>query len=936
MLRQPLLVITFLLTLVAIGQRGTITGTVTALENGRMEPQPFANVVIKGTTIGASTDLDGKYLFMVEPGNYTVVTTMVGNTPVEKTVTVVADQTVVVDLQLVGGAEEIKAVEVVKERRTDTETAVVMETRRSEQVVNGLGRQQIAKGQDRDAGDVVKRIPGVTLVNDRFVMIRGLSDRYNTVVLNDVIAPSMEPDKRAFSFDLIPSGALDRVLIYKTGAPELPGEFAGGVVKINTLSVPTENETKLTYSTSYRIGTTGRSFTTGKGSSTDLLAFDNGLRTLPSTFPSTLNSTSTAEAVDAARQLPNSWSTETANAMPDQRAGIMIARRFGKEGKATFGNVTTLDYALTHQRYDARNLNYTSFNAATGTSDSLYRYNDNENSRNMRVSVLHNWTALLNSRTKIEFRNLFNQLAEDRTTLRTGENFDGGFEVRNYAYRWQQRTIYGGQLHGSHDLRDDKTNLQWTLGYGMALSKDPDYRQARTTREQGQSDSNTPFNVQIASSASATDAGRFFSNLREDVITGKVDVERTLTFKNDKTTGKIRAGAFTERKDRTFDARWMSYLRSNLIQFDQSQLTMPIDEVFSEENLNTTTGFKLGEGTNPSDKYTAANTLLAGYVGSTFTFRKTINLSGGVRVEHNRQELASGTYTNEVIRVNNPVLSVLPSINASYNLGEKSLVRVAASQTVNRPEFRELAPFNFYDFSTNTSLIGNPDLKVASIINLDARWEFYPSTSELISVGVFYKRFTDPIETFFVSSTGGGTRNLTFANADQAVNTGVELEVRRSLGFLCKKPWAERWSIVLNGSLIRSEVDLGAQAVGEKRVRPMMGQSPYVANAGIYYEHKETRLRMSALWNVFGKRLFAVGNTLFPDIYEMPRSSFDITVSKGLGKHFDLKAGVQDILNQRMRLVQDSDNNGNINSNDDDFLTFRRGQYVSMGLTYKF
>jgi len=936
MYRNLLLLLLFVTT-GAIAQKGTVAGTITANEAGTIQPMPFVNVVIKGTTTGATTDLDGKFSFEAEAGSHLLLVSFVGYAPMEKPITVTADTRSLVDLELKSLAVEIKAVEVVTTRRIETESAVVMDTRNSEQVVNGLGRQQIAKGQDRDAGDVVRRIPGVTLISDRFVMIRGLSDRYNTVLLNDVIAPSMEADKRAFSFDLLPSGALDRVMIHKTAAPELPGDFAGGVIRINTLSVPAENETKVTYSTSYRVGTTGNSFLAGQGGSTDRLAFDDGSRQLPSTFPTSLNGASTATAVDAARQLPNSWNLIQGTAIPDQRFGIMLARRFGKEGrKTTFGNVTTVDYALTHQQYDARNINYTAFDPLVGRSDSLYRYNDNENIRNMRLSVLHNWTMLVGARTKIEFRNLLNQLAEDRTTLRTGENFDGGFEVRNYAFRWQQRSIYGGQLHGTHDLRNDRTKIEWTLGYGMALSKDPDYRQARTTRQQDQTDSNVPFTVQIAPSASVTDAGRFFSELRENVMTGRADMEHALSFTNTKITGKLRAGFFAERKDRNFSARWMSYVRANFSQFDPSQLSQPIETVLAPQNINATTGFKLGEGTNPSDRYDAANTLMAGYVGSSFTFSKLINVSGGVRVEYNRQELQGATYTSEVIRVDNPVLSILPSVNASYNLTEKSLIRVAASQTVNRPEFRELAPFNFYDFSTNTTLIGNPDLKVANIVNLDARWELYPSASEMISVGVFYKHFTNPIETFFVSSTGGGTRNLTFGNADNAVNAGLEVEVRRSLDFLTEKQWAKNIGLVLNGTIVRSQVDLGENAVGEQRTRQMMGQSPYAGNAGIYYEKKESALRASLLWNVFGKRLFAVGNSLFPNIYEMPRNTLDLTVSKGLGKHFEIKAGIQDILNQRTWLMQDSDNNGAINEKDEEFLSFRRGQYISAGFSYRF
>ncbi len=935
LLRSGSLLFTSLLALCAMAQRGTISGKVIATENGRPEPQPFASVVIKGTTTGASTDMDGRYFFKVEPGDYTLTCSLIGFPPVEKPVHVAPDQTIELDLELQNGAQEMKAVEVVKEKRTDTETAVVMEVRRSEQVVSGVGRQQIARGQDRTAGDVLKRVAGVTLVNDRFVMIRGLADRYNTVLLNDVIAPSMEPDKRAFSFDLIPSQALDRVLVNKTGAPELPGEFAGGVIRVSTLSVPDENVTKVSYAMSYREGTTGRTFLTNPGSSTDLLGFDSGARALPGSFPATLSGLGNEQLSALGRQLPNDWKLGSTTAAPDQRFGLFIARRFGKDGGVRFGNVTTVDYALTSQAYTASNYNYLAYNAATGHSDSLYRYADQENMRTARISVLHNWTAMLGSRTKIEFKNLLNQIGESRTTLRTGVDFDGSNEVRNYAMRWQQRTIYSGQLHASHDL-NDRTKVDLTAGFGLALSEEPDYRRARTQRNIGQTDSDTPYAIQIAPTASTIDAGRFYSKLNENVLTGKGDIERSVEYNEGKTTAKYRAGFYVERKDRTFDARWMSYVRSNFFQFDENLLTQPLDVALSAANINSTTGFKLGDGTNPSDHYTAANTLLAGYVSGSFVFNKKVNVSGGARVEQNRQELTSGTYTNGKVRVDNAVLSVLPSINASYNLTERSLVRIAAAQAVNRPEFRELAPFSFYDFSSNTSISGNPELKTARILNLDARWELYPSNNENISVGAFYKRFTDPIETFFVSSTGGGTRNLTFGNAANANSVGLEVEVRRSLTLLSKSAWAERWGVVLNASVIKSEVDLGSAAVGQRRTRPMMGQSPYVANAGLYYDDKNTDLRVSLLWNVFGERLYAVGSDLFPDIYEMPRNSLDLTFAKGIGKHFELKVGVQDILNQRVLLKQDSNGDGQVTDTDDTVLSFRRGQYFSAGFTYRF
>ncbi|MBL7952566.1 MAG: TonB-dependent receptor [Flavobacteriales bacterium] len=935
MYRNLLALATFLIAAIAVAQKGTVAGTITANESGAIQPMPFVNVVIKGTTTGATTDLDGKFSFAVEAGTHILLVSFVGYEPTERPLTVTADERTILDVELKTQGIEMKEFEVVTEKRTETEAAVVMETRKSEQVVNGVSRQQIAKGQDRNAGDVVKRIPGVTLVGDRFVMIRGLADRYNTVLLNDVIAPSLEADKRAFSFDLIPSAALDRVLIYKTGAAELPGEFAGGVIKIGTLSVPQENETRVTWSMGFRNGTTGNDFSLDKAGNTDALGFDRA-RTMPSGFPAHVNQLTGTQLMNAGRSLSNSWSAERTTAMPDQRLGIVIARRFGKEGGTRFGNVTTVDYALTSTAYTANNYNYGSFDATRGRSDTLYRYADQENIRTARLSLLHNWTALLGKKGKIEFKNLFNQQGEGRSTLRTGVDFDGGFDVRNVAFRWQERTIYSGQLHGSHDLNGDRTTLNWTAGYGMALSKEPDYRRARTTRPSGQSDSDTPYQIQIAPTASATNAGRFFSDLNENVVTGRADIEQKMGKQDGRFIAKLRAGFFAEHKDREFSARWMSFVKSSFTQFDADLLGQPLDVAFSDANINTTTGFKLSEGTNPSDAYTAANTLMAGHVGGTFTLDSALTVSAGVRLEHNRQQLTSGTYTNGEINVDNPVLSVLPSLNASYNLTKRSLVRAAASQAVNRPEFRELAPFTFYDFSSNTSLSGNPDLKTARILNLDARWEFYPTLNEMMSVGLFYKRFTDPIETFFVSSTGGGTRNLTYKNAASANSVGLEAEVRRTLSSLSSKPWAEKWGIVLNASVIKSTVDLGDQAVGQKKERPMMGQSPYVANAGIYFDDTEKGVRASVLWNVFGRRLFAVGSALFPDIYEMPRNSLDITASKKLGKHFEVKVGAQDILNQRVHLKQDSNGNGSIDGSDEDVLSFRRGQYFSAGASYIF
>ncbi|MBL7964787.1 MAG: carboxypeptidase-like regulatory domain-containing protein [Flavobacteriales bacterium] len=921
-----------LTSLFALAQKGTITGTITGQEGGKLQPMPFVNVVIQGTTTGATTDLDGRFSFQAEPGAHVLLVSFVGFEPVERNVTVTAGQTTTVNVELKSLAIEMKTMEVVTTRRTGTEAAVMMDTRKSEQVVNGVGREQIAKTQDRNAGEVVKRIPGVTVIGDRFIMIRGLADRYNTVMLNDVIAPSLEPDRRAFSFDLLPSGVLDRIMIHKTAAPELPGDFAGGVVKLYTVNTPTENQVRVDLQNSFRPGTTFNDFHSSQRSSTDGLGFDDGLRQLPPSFPSDLRKVSGDALTAAGRSMANNWVAQTSTAMPDQRFQASISRRLGKEGATTTGGlVAGLSYTDARLSFTAKNYNYNVYDPELGRSDSIYNYSDNENFRYVRVSAICNFSLISGSRTKLEFRNLFTQQGTDQATLRTGNNFEEQFEVRNFAFRYQQRTIYSGQLHGEHDLRPNVSKLSWTAGYGLALGKEPDFRRIRTVRDINNTDANAPFQTIIPPGATTLDAGRFFSDLNETVLTGRLDYEQKLP--GDRNTVKIRTGLFTERKDRSFAARWMSFRAASSSQLDQSLLFAPLDEVFSEENINLTTGFKLEEGTNPSDRYDASNTLLAGYAGATVNFTTTTVVSAGLRAEYNVQQLNSRTFGGRPVTVDNPILSILPSVNVSRAIGERAQVRLAWSTTVNRPEFRELAPFAFYDFSFNNVLRGNDSLEIATIQNIDARYEFYPSSSEVFNVGVFYKQFTNPIEMFFLPGAGsGGTRNFTFGNAEDAKSLGAEVELRRSLGNLIGKGHLSRMGVMFNAAYIVTEVRLGAAAAGQAQQRPLMGQSPYIINAGLYYQDTERKLQYSVLYNVIGPRLFAVGTYGTPDIYQVPRNVVDLAVTKGLGKRLEVRLAIQDVLNQPVLLMQDSNDNGRIDDRDEDIMMFRMGSYFTAGI----
>jgi TonB-dependent receptor len=365
-------------------------------------------------------------------------------------------------------------------------------------------------------------------------------------------------------------------------------------------------------------------------------------------------------------------------------------------------------------------------------------------------------------------------------------------------------------------------------------------------------------------------------------------------------------------------------------------LQQPVDVLFSPENINPVSGLVLTEGTNPSDAYEASNQNIAGFVNASIPVWYWLTLQGGLRSEYNRQQLSSSDYNAKPVEVDNPLLFWLPSATATVKVSEKVLMRGAFGITVNRPEFRELAPFAYYDFAFNNVLYGNPDLKTPIIRNVDFRLEYYPSPDEYIHFGVFQKNFKNPIEQFFVPGTGsGGTRNFTFNNAEVANTMGVEAELRKSFRKMTSLPVLKNMGCLLNASLIQSEVDLGAASRGQLQIRPMQGQAPYVLNGGLIYTSDSSGLSVSLQYNVYGRRLFAVGTFGTPDIYEMPRHMLDLTVSKTISRRVDMRLSIQDILNARYYLMQDSNEDGEISNTDELVLDTRRGRYITLGINFK-
>lgn len=929
------------------GQSGSIEGAVTDKET--KETLLGATVIIEGTTTGTATDIDGRFVISnVKPGSYNLRITYVSYSPITvENVVVEPGKKTLVSAEMKGDLVSLGDVQITATKRTNTEVFMITEIKANPFVSIGISGQQISRTLDKDASEVVKRVPGITIQDDRFLIVRGLSQRYNNVWLNNAATPSSEADVKAFSFDVIPSSAIENIMIYKSPAAELPADFSGGFVKITTKNIPEKNNISVSYNTGYSQGTTFSDFYKYQGSPTDWLGFDDGSRSLPADMPvhlqeyeSATNPVVREKITTLGRALNDNWSTVPATSIPDQKFSLSINRKFNA-GKSTLGNTTALNYSLTNNTDILDVIDYSIYDFVHDKPSFLNEFHDKQYTRSARITLMHNWTLLTGKGTRIEFRNILNQAGTSRTTIRDGrEWYNNGRYIKSEELRYLSRTIYSGQLAAEHSFSEDKNKMEVILGYSTSGKKEPDTKRYRYLRDL---DDSTRYFLLFADQPDLSSQSRMWIDLSETTVSAVFNFSRKLNIAG--ISPELKTGIYFENKNRVFNARNFGYARASFEStFGQSEL--PVGQVFSDEYLNLTSGIKLMEITALSDSYDASNNQIAGYLSMRLPFSEKLNLYSGVRIEKNRQTLSSykqGSTTE--VDVDRDTINIFPSVNLTWNLSDNNLIRFAYGMSVNRPEFREIAPFYYVDFEMNAGIYGAPQIRQAYIHNFDIRYEMYPGSGETFNIGAFYKKFNDPIEQVIL---GNSPTQYSFENVESAVSYGIETEIRKSLRFI---PGMQDYSFVMNASAIKSSVHFNEFSLSRKR--PLEGQSPYIINAGLYYQNNKG-LMISALYNVIGKRIVAVGRPSpnewedIPNVYEMPRNVFDLTLSKTIGERFEIKGGVKDILNQRIEHIQtvnalvdmDVYTEGEASGmkyfkRDQVTRSFSPGRYFSIGITMK-
>ncbi|MBN2173708.1 MAG: TonB-dependent receptor [Bacteroidales bacterium] len=911
-----------LVPVMAIAQKGEITGII--VDFNVKETLVGANVIIQGTTVGVSTDLDGRFKLQADPGKFNLEISYISyKSKLIEGIKVESNKTS--DLGIIYLEEDSKmlsGVTVSERKKTDTEVSMISSIQTSKMVVSGITKEQISRSLDKDAAEVIRRVPGITIIGGKYVIVRGLKERYNSVWLNQAPTPSYESDSKAFSFDVIPSSALDRLMIYKTPAPELPADFAGASIQIFTKNVPEKNSISIGYKAGFRQGTTFGDFDTYEGGKTDWLGFDDGSRTLPVSFPSTeeiyqlrnkddiglpadqtyaLFAARDAKLIAVGQSLNKIWSPQKKTAPIDHSFDIEFNRKFVK-GKITAGNITALTYRNENLYSEVRKIQY-----QNNFGDTNYRYRDDISTNNITIGLLHNWSFMLKNGTVIELRNFVNQIGTKKTTQRNGFDFYRESQVQSHEMYFMSRTTYSGQISAKHNL-SESSSFDWIVGYSYANRNDPDIRRVYSLQTK---DSTSQYfqlySVAFVKGATPELNGRLFLKLTDH--NWNVGLNYTYKFNFNGYQPEIKAGFYYEGKNREFTSRNIGFTQSYGT-YDQSiGYIRPYDLIFADSNIRVPDGIIINEATFPDDSYKGLNRLIAGYVGLNFPIGPRLNIYTGVRAERNKQQLYD--FYDDLPEIDSldviiDTLNFFPSANISFDLTEKSKFRLAYGMTVNRPEFREIAPYSFYDFVLAAQMYGNDSLKNAYIHNFDFRYELYPNIGEIITIGAFYKNFINPIENTLIPAS---TDKWTFqpANAKNAKSIGAEVDVKKTFKFLENyggflKSFKD-FFIVFNAAYIISEVKEGKVYKRDEK-RPMQGQSPFIINAGLYYDNNALGLMVSLAYNIIGPRIIFVGDPNTPHTIEQPRNDLELAFTKQIGKYVKIKGGFENILDDPYRMTQ--------------------------------
>lgn len=909
---------------------GTVSGKVF---NEKNEPLAGVSITIANTKIGTVSNTDGTFILKVSTGTKTILFASIGyETKSVSEVIIEANANTVLNILLNEKVKELNQI-VIKSTTAKKETvnAMIAYLKNTSSIAQVVSAEAIARTPDRNTGEVLKRVPGASIQEGKYLVVRGLSDRYNQTMINGVLMSSTEPDRKTFSYNIFPSALLDNMIINKAFIPELPGEWAGGLVQINTKEIPARGFFTVQLGTGFNTQTINTPFYTYKGGKLDWLGFEDGTRKLSDAVPSkfSFSQLNQTEKTQYAKYFNSDWSSNPSNSnlTPALSQAIQISGGFNKNiGNAKLGSIMALTYNRSPKKLNYNNAIY---NIQSGISDVSFQYQNEKFTEEVLLGAIANFNLRINNNNKISFKNNFSVNSFDYVTQRTGKDFENdpilGENIKASELGFRQNTFFNTLIQGEHLIKSKSLKLNWYGNFNILDQYVPDQR--RIQYNQNAAIPNSPYLLLVSASKTSQKSGSiYYGNLNDYIYTAGGDISKTYTKNGLSQT--IKLGYMFQQKERLFNSRpFAIYLPTGA---NTTLQTLPANQIFNFSNFGNGNDnmFAFNEIFGNQYRYIASTILNASYIQFDNQISNKLRATWGVRWE-NFDQIIGSKDEKDARYVRSIKSDFLPGLNVTYKLNSLTNLRFSASQTLVRPEFRELSPFAFFDFEMGSTVTGNKNLVRTKITNIDLRYESYPRPGELFTIGVFYKHFKNPIELYFNQTGAGSSSTFNYINADEANAYGIELDYRKNLDF---SNALKNFTFQTNLSYIYNRVT--SANAGLKR--PMQGQSPYLINAGLQYDASKIGFSSTLMFNQIGRRILYVGNADFPPVWENSRPLIDLQFAKKLWDNKgEVKLNISDLLNRLAYFYHDTNDNKKFDINNDAIAVTRNyGTNISISLNY--
>ncbi|MGH7552546.1 MAG: TonB-dependent receptor domain-containing protein, partial [Longimicrobiales bacterium] len=777
-------------------------------------------------------------------------------------------------------------------------------------IVSAITSEQMARSPDGDAAAAMQRVSGVTVQDGKFVFVRGLGERYTTTSLNGARIPSPEPERKTVPLDLFPSGLLQTITTSKTFTPDQPGDFSGAQVNIETREFPTRRQVTFSLGAGFNTTVTGKSVPTAPTVGREWLGLPGAARQLPAIVEQAGNfeppppQTEVNQIINAFR---NVWSPRAENGTANGSLGFSLG---GTD--PLFGKDVAYLASLTYSRSQDVRVDQVRAQAqpdGNGGTEEINRYEGTSGSIGVLWGGLLQMSSLLTQSSRLVLNATYSRTAENEARVESGfsENFAVPFDISRL--RFVERNIFSTQLKGEHEIRRGH-RFEWLATASGVNRNEPDRSELVYFRPLDPvTDQEQPAEWLSASNEGAV---RTFGDLTERSFEGGAN------YRIEFGPHALKFGGVVRQTDRDATSRVYS-ISGNLPVADRRPRPEEIfDGRHSQGSDNTMRVTPLFQG----GSYAAADRLAAGYGMLDLALASRIRMIAGARFESSNLDLEAQPTVGPLFTKNITYDDVLPAVSLDVALTGNMNLRLSGSQTLARPEYREIAGIMYREVIDTENVVGNPDLARTRIRNADLRWEWYPNPGEAVSVALFGKTFRDPIERVFLSTSG--TLIATFVNAEGASNYGVEFELRKRLGTLSAA--LEPWTVFANATLMESKITIGEGAASRTNgERTMVGQAPYVVNAGLTYADDTGATSATLLYNVVGKRIVTAAEVPLPDVYELPRNVLDISLRMALTSALSARLDLKNLLDEPFEHRQ-----GSVSRE-----FYRVGRTFSVGLSFR-